>query len=147
MQRIFQLLSVMICLGGISCKRIEAWLAPPPGGPPQLLVVSSLQGTTEPCGCTSDPLGGLDRLAGVVERAAAGAPAELVAVGDTFFSAEEQAAVAEESSLRRARTVARVLGQMRPVAVVPGVTDWQRARREVSQWAEQDKWPLFDAPQ
>ena len=34
-----------------------------------LLVTASVQGYVEPCGCTGDPLGGIARLAGVVEEA------------------------------------------------------------------------------
>src|SRR5690606_20561286 len=52
----------------------------------RLLVVTDLMGYLEPCGCTSRPLGGIDRLAAAVAAARqGGVPTLLVAAGDLFF--------------------------------------------------------------
>jgi Cytochrome c554 and c-prime len=47
----------------------------------------SVQGTLEPCGCNSDPLGGLDRFAGLVRSAARKGPVLLVDAGNLLYPA------------------------------------------------------------
>ncbi|MEE2758200.1 MAG: multiheme c-type cytochrome [Myxococcota bacterium] len=55
-------------------------------GPPRLLVVSSLIGYVEPCGCTVDlHLGGLARLAHLVEEERKQGPTAVVIVGPYLF--------------------------------------------------------------
>jgi len=45
----------------------------------------SVQGTLEPCGCNSDPLGGLDRFTGLVRSAARKGPVLLVDAGNLLY--------------------------------------------------------------
>ena len=78
-------------------------------GPPRLLIVSSLIGYVEPCGCTVDlHLGGIDRIATAVRRERTLGPTAVVVLGPTLF--EKKAAqhrVAQEHA--KARLLARSL--------------------------------------
>ncbi len=61
-------------------------------GPPRLLVVSSLIGYVEPCGCTVDlHLGGLARLAHLIEEERKLGPTAVVMVGPYLFEKEVDA--------------------------------------------------------
>jgi hypothetical protein len=75
----------------------------------RLIVVSSLEGVVEPCGCTRTTLGGLDRLATLVQWARGAAnPSLTVAAGNLFFddsSAPPQAS-AVQPEVWRADTLA-----------------------------------------
>ncbi|MEZ4254461.1 MAG: hypothetical protein R3A78_01905 [Polyangiales bacterium] len=109
-------------------------VAPPPAPPDRpkpdarLLVVTDLSGTLEPCGCTSDPLGGIDRMAALVHRLESdGVPAALVVTGDTFYgSVGHLAAVGgemPEQELWKSEVVAKALGAMPATVVLPGSAD------------------------
>src|SRR5262245_32279613 len=83
---------------------------PKPAPVPTLLVITELKGVTEPCGCTSRPLGGLDRLATKLAPAHGSPSTALLVAGDTFFqqtTIPEHLAPQEE---RRSAVVASVLG-------------------------------------
>lgn len=51
----------------------------------RLVLVTDLMGQTEPCGCTSRPLGGLDLVAGMVREARKDAPTLAFAAGHLHF--------------------------------------------------------------
>ncbi|HJK95788.1 MAG TPA: hypothetical protein RMF84_01130, partial [Polyangiaceae bacterium LLY-WYZ-14_1] len=78
--------------GGASCSggRGGDESTPPEAAPTsrpdaRLLVVTDVDGHLEPCGCTSRPLGGVDRLVAAAERLASdGVPTALVAAGDLW---------------------------------------------------------------
>ncbi len=87
-------------LAGASCSGPTAsTISPPPrrelrpieaaalGAPDlRLLILTDLDGYLEPCGCTSRPLGGIDRMASEVARQRGdGVPTLLVAAGDLLF--------------------------------------------------------------
>ncbi len=86
------------CSGGGA--RREGEPAPTKRGqlpPPELrlLLLSDPAGVLEPCGCTSRPLGGVDRLVSVAREAASdGVPTVLLAAGDLFTGAPEEAKAA-----------------------------------------------------
>jgi hypothetical protein len=87
-------------------------------------VVTGLSGITEPCGCTSTPLGGLDKLAGRIEALSHSEPAfALVTVGDTLVELQDPPAHRFEQERQKANVIAAVLGRLHPVAVVLGPKD------------------------
>ena len=52
----------------------------------RIALVTDLKGYLEPCGCTSDPLGGIDRLAAQIRALRDGpTPVVFLIAGDTFF--------------------------------------------------------------
>ncbi len=89
------LASLGACSGG-SAHREGASDSPPTAPPPvpelRLLLLSDPAGVLEPCGCTSRPLGGVDRLVAQVARLEADrVPTVLLAAGDLFTGAPEEA--------------------------------------------------------
>ncbi len=115
--------AVTLLLALTSCARGEERVeAPrPPLSPvPRLLVLTGLKGTTEPCGCTSKPLGGLDRVAALVEVYRAAGPAELLLAGDTFFAGGESA---KPWAAARTELVASVFARLRPAHALFGSQD------------------------
>ena len=77
--------------------------------PPRILVISSLIGYIEPCGCTIDLLlGGIARIATLVERERALGPTSVVLVGPHLFEKKvEPHRVAQEKA--KAKLIARSL--------------------------------------
>lgn len=116
--------------------------APPPApARPSLRVyyLVDLDGYLEPCGCNQRPLGGIDRVARVMENERAEAPrAVLVASGNLFFSEPRL----EERMIYQERAKADALTQILPTlhlaAFAPGPADfamgpeaWGRLSRAV----------------
>lgn len=93
--------------------------------PTEMLVVTGLRGTTEPCGCTSHPMGGLDRLAGRVDALQ---PAVLAFVGETYFTPEAP----QEQEAAKAELISNVFGHLKPAFVVTGNEDSAHQRIESS---------------
>lgn len=88
-----------------------------------LLVSTRLGGVTAPCGCTSRPLGGLDRVARQVEASRAQGEAHLIVVGDTFFAEASPPPQLRGHSASTGRIIAGVLGRLKPAALVLGPRD------------------------
>ncbi len=95
-----------------------------------ILVVSALRGTTEPCGCTSHPLGGLDRLAAKVGMHRAAGAGALLMVGDTYFEHATSADHARAQDEARASVISDVIERLGPAALVLGPADIARGRRQ-----------------
>jgi len=74
----------------------------------------SVQGTLEPCGCNSDPLGGLDRYLGMVRAAARKGPVLVVDAGNLLFPAAGLPANKRDAGRLRA---AFVVNQMEAVGL------------------------------
>lgn len=90
----------------------------------RLAIVTDLKGYLEPCGCTSNPLGGIDRLAAQVRRLREQkVPVVLVLAGDTFFDASEIASPRVDQARRNAQTLVRILNRLDVDAVLPGARD------------------------
>lgn len=69
---------------------------PPPSA--RILWVSDPKGQLEPCGCTSRPLGGVDRLIGAIEEARSSAPSLLIISGRIYT---DGSALSEEAMLQK----------------------------------------------
>ncbi len=103
--------------GLVACSR-------PPADVVTLGVVTGLGGVTEPCGCTSKPLGGLDRLAAQVQALAAREAAfGLLVTGDTFAELDDVPVHRLAQERQKASVIADVLATLAPLAVVRGARD------------------------
>ena len=90
----------------------------------RIALVTDLKGYLEPCGCTSDPLGGIDRLAAQIQALRDGpAPVVFVMAGDTFFDTAAIERVRVDQARRNAKTLAGILGGLDVTAVLPGPSD------------------------
>ncbi len=113
------LLLVQGCSGGPAPRPTR-----PLGPAARIVLLADLDGTVEPCGCRSRPLGGLDRIATAVRNLSRdGPPTVVVAVGDTFFADPVPARDSLPQKRIEARALARALGIMRVEAITPGRGD------------------------
>lgn len=113
----------------------------------RLLVLTDVSGYLEPCGCTSRPLGGIDRMAA---RARAirrpNVPSLMVAAGDLFFQgtahgdAEQRA---EGQERMTARTLAEILDRIELTAAAPGPRDFSYGADAFVELARAVRFPLL----
>lgn len=121
----------LLCALGAACGDDDggdpepaAERAPLPAPDLRLLVLTDLDGTLEPCGCTSRPLGGIDRLAARVRALSEEGPTVFVAAGDLFLGHEGHAGPdGQTQEIWRAETLAAVLGELEMSAATPGPRD------------------------
>jgi hypothetical protein len=92
-------------------------------GDVSLVLLAELQGTIEPCGCTSDPLGYLDRTALLLEEARKERPTALLDGGSTLYPKPPVAADAMAQDELEAEFVAAVLGDLELAAAALGASD------------------------
>lgn len=120
MRRFLSVLSLTLCLGCSLGRK------PAPEAQPtlRLAVVTDLKGYLEPCGCTSDPLGGIDRLAAQIKTLREGeVPLLFVIAGDAFFDAAPLAPERVDQANRNAKTMVGILNRLGATAVLPGQRD------------------------
>lgn len=87
----------------------------------ELYLSTGVVGYAEPCGCTTTPLGGIQRLATVLSR---GAKARaLLDAGSLLFPSEPLTDTTREQHVLKARMLARVYRQLGAVALNVGPTD------------------------
>ncbi len=90
----------------------------------RLAVVADLKGYLEPCGCTSDPLGGIDRMAAQIKALRKdGVPLIVLLAGDAFFDAAPLEPERVDQANRNAKTLVAILNQLGVSAVLPGPRD------------------------
>ncbi|MCC6875214.1 MAG: hypothetical protein IT378_12985 [Sandaracinaceae bacterium] len=114
----------------------------------RLLVLTDLKGYLEPCGCTSHPLGGIDRLAAQVAALRGEAPSVLLAAGDLFFTGEARAVGGPDAAAQeiwKAEVVADVLSRLQLAAAAPGPLDFSEGRERLVALAERARFPLLAA--
>lgn len=93
-------------------------------GPPQLLVVSALNGYIEPCGCTVDlTLGGIDKTVAWVEAARARGPTAVLIVGSTLFDPHVNDAHLAQQESAKAAVLAKALKRIGVDAWTPTATE------------------------
>lgn len=123
-------LGLVLCLG---CSRDRSGEkgAQEPVPDLRLVLVTDLKGYLEPCGCTSNPLGGIDRLAAQVRTLREGeVPVVFLVAGDTFFDSSELAPARVDQAKRNAKTLAAILDRLEVDAVLSGSID----RAQPSAW-------------
>ncbi|MBI2896669.1 MAG: hypothetical protein HYY06_24135 [Deltaproteobacteria bacterium] len=114
------------------------------GGPDlRILFTTDLSGTLEPCGCTSRPLGGIDRMGAVVSesrRSAAGTV--FVTAGATFFKADGESAAQDRVD---ADALARILDRLGLDAVAAGTADLAAGPGELARIVAAGRFALLAA--
>ena len=107
----------------------------------RLALITDLKGYLEPCGCTSRPLGGIDRMAAKIKALRAeGVPLVTVAAGDTLFDGVDYGEGGEEQQLRKAETLVQVLNGLGVDAVLPGPHDLEHPGLANLREASRFKW-------
>ena len=146
--------------GGSCSEEQHRETTPPPGEvtieeaelPPtdvRLLVITDLDGYLEPCGCTSRPLGGIDRMSARVRSLSGeGPPSALVAAGNLYFHGAPHGADAERAAVQermRAETLNTILERIDLVAAAPGPLDFGYGTETFRALASEAGFPLVAA--
>jgi hypothetical protein len=114
----------------------------------RIAVVTDLKGYLEPCGCTSDPLGGIDRMAAHIKTLRqADAPLMLLVAGDAFFDEAPLQPTRVDQANRNAKTLVDILNRLGVTAVLPGERDRQQPSQTIAslQSAAQFPWLAMDS--
>ncbi len=120
---------------GASCNRHPAPPRPAPEATPprpaaaaptlRLYYLVDLDGYLEPCGCQSRPLGGIDRIAQVLERDRATHPHRIVvAAGNLFFDTPRLDPRMVWQERQKAERLTQILGGLGLAAYAPGPADF-----------------------
>jgi len=125
------MLMVSLCASfglGASCRRP----APPAASAAvaqsasiRLYFLADLDGYLEPCGCQARPLGGIDRVASLIERERAQHPNSLlVATGNLFYEHPTLEARMVFQERARAESLGPILDRLQLAAWAPGPSDY-----------------------
>lgn len=106
-------------------------------------LVTGLGGVTEACDCPPENLGGLDRLVGLVKKRNQQNEFGLVFVGDTFYELDDPPGDKVEKEHEKALAIASVLGELGPVAVLPGERDVEVGAERLQSFLELFRLPIF----
>lgn len=140
---------VVLCgIGGGSCGA-RGPQAPTDEGLPRpslrLVIATDLEGTLEPCGCTSRPLGGIDKLASTLARLRHEAPTIFVHAGDLLFDGRVHGGVdgadANVQEIWKAETLTDVLSRLRLTASTAGRTDASMGLAELRALSTRARFP------
>jgi hypothetical protein len=99
---------------------------PAPAAPPRKVTIfysAEVQGTLEPCGCTSDPLGDVARMTAAVRRAEKDGPVLLVDAGSLSYPGGTIPELRKEAADLRARFLATELAKLPFGGAALGETD------------------------
>lgn len=139
------ILALVSCKGGGTSQ--EAQIPKPTGdGPATVIFLTGLLGTTEPCGCTSAPLGGLDKVAMEIEAIRKEGPTALFIVGDTFFEEFLIPPHRRSQEIKKAEAIAEVLARLKPDGIVTGTVESGPNGETLKVLAERFKLPIFSGP-
>jgi hypothetical protein len=131
-------------LGLALCLGCRSGAKPAGGGEPslRLVVVTDLKGYLEPCGCTSDPLGGIDRLAAQIKTLRKnGVPVVVLLTGDTFFDAATLDPARVDQANRNAQTLVRILNNLGVTALLPGSRDREQPAQAIESLRAESEFP------
>lgn len=124
----------------------KAPVVKPPADAIEVGFLTGLHGITEPCGCTSHPLGGLDRLASKLEQLSGKGPFAFAVTGETFFEHDDPPGHLVEQEAAKAEAIAEILGRLKPAAVVVGERDLKAGQGRLQRWGKTFNLPLFQPP-
>ncbi len=97
-----------------------------------IFYTGAIRGALEPCGCTSDPLGDISRMTGVVRRAGPPTQVLLVDAGNLLYTGAEVPARLAEGADLRAAFLATELGRLPLGGVALGEVDLARGAQRVT---------------
>jgi len=120
------LLVLLVLSLAVGCSRSKPKEAPGARPSPtlRLAVVTDLKGYLEPCGCTSRPLGGIDRLAAQIRALRDGSvPLVVLMAGDLFFDTDILKPTRVDQANRSAATLRGILDHLKVDAGLPGRRD------------------------
>ncbi len=108
----------------------------------RIAVVTDLKGYLEPCGCTSRPLGGIDRMSAQIRALREGStPLVLVLAGDLFFDTDALEPNRVDQAHRNARTLTQVLDDLQVTAALPGRRDRAQPDEVLGELAAKSTFP------
>jgi hypothetical protein len=136
-------LGLFLLLGACTAK---APVITTPASTIELGFLTGLGGITEPCGCTSHPLGGLDRLASRLETLSEKGAFAFAVTGETFFEHDDPPGHLVEQEAAKAEAIAEILGRLKPAAVVVGERDLKAGQERLQRWGKTFQLPLFQPP-
>jgi hypothetical protein len=138
------LLALAAAAGVAACQGCQ--VPPPPpvtadaaAGKPtvRLILLSTVAGAMEPCGCTKDQLGGVDHLAALLESQKAEAPHTLVlGAGPLLFMNPKPKPDAVTQDGWKAEAIAQAARDMGLVAWTPGANDWALGAETLGKYRE-----------
>lgn len=109
----------------------------------RLIVLTDLQGQLEPCGCTSDPKGGIDRTSSRIKALTKDTPALVLVSGDTLFAREPPTPAIRQQSIWQAETLLAILESVGVSAITPGGSDFRYGAEVFSQLAKAQQVPFI----
>ena len=108
----------------IGCSRGRSGSMGDPGPALRLAIITDLKGYLEPCGCTSRPLGGIDRMAARIRTLRGGStPLLVLMAGDLFFDTDSVEPSRADQATRNAETLRGILNGLNVAAALPGRYD------------------------
>lgn len=108
----------------------------------RLAVVTDLKGYLEPCGCTSRPLGGIDRLAARIRALRDGSvPLVLLMAGDLFFDTDTLEPTRVDQANRNAATLLGILDHLKVDAGLPGQRDRGQPKEVLARLQAESEFP------
>ncbi|MDH3202492.1 MAG: multiheme c-type cytochrome [Myxococcales bacterium] len=138
-------LLVLLALGATAgCNRGQSKEAPDgkPSPTLRLAVVTDLKGYLEPCGCTSRPLGGIDRLAAQIRALRDGSvPLVVLMAGDLFFDTDALEPARVDQANRNASTLLGILDHLEIDAALPGRRDRAQPQEELARLHTASRFP------
>jgi hypothetical protein len=115
----------------------------------RLIVLTDLDGYLEPCGCTSRPLGGIDRMAAAVrELRSDRVPTVFVAAGNVFLHGAPHGIDVERATAQevwKAETIVEVLDGLELAAATPGPLDFSFGTEAFMGLARAADFPMLGA--
>ncbi len=102
-----------------------------------LHVLAGILGNTEPCGCTSDPLGGIDRATRLMSTRRSAHDAFIV-LGNSFYDSPRPPERLRAQQRAKAELIAQVLGKLQPAVMVLGAFDYAAEAKVVAKLLQQN---------
>lgn len=145
-------LASSLALGASCGDNAQEPTTPPPVQRPtpdaRLVIITDLKGYLEPCGCTSRPLGGIDRLAARLGELADETPTAFVAAGDLFFDGADHGGsrLGEEAKTQeiwKAETLVEILNELSLTTAVPGELDFSHGLSTFQELVAAADFPLL----
>ncbi len=144
-RRWFHLVALVFTLAGgwagCRCRPTPTAQVQPASPSLRLVLLSTVAGALEPCGCVKDMLGGVDHAAAYL-RAQQGVPTLALAAGPVLFLDPELLADRRTQDVWKAEALHQSLGDMNVRAWAPGFNDFAAGPAELSRIAAREPAPL-----